>query len=444
MKYITNSIKKEDSRFILYPYPFEYMKKTNEEPETIKVEEGGVFTLNQTSLKEQADKFEYITNISSVKIGKAKGIYDIDIAILSLVYEDNKGREQDLFTSANRFCEYFTNTISKTSTCLAGKNPYLEYKQKNPNKGAVVRVSAADILNDTLYDSETNQLKFKLLIVPDYLTANEETIFSANYLTQEAVNIINKFRDLGGNIISFGKSGYILEMMGLIESDTYDKDYIIGTNANKQENIIYGCQDLYKETPEEQPDFLKQLICLGYKNRAVLVETYKVKNVPDNFESLIKYTNQELKLFYKEDGYPYDIDDSEQTFDYILVSKEEGDKGRIFLVNGNPEQNFYYFDNIRNMILYCMTKDYLYDLKIKFNLGEDNEEDLPIPAGEEGVQLLSTFKFYNLFDKEIKNFKLEILFANKIELKEVPTGCQLKTERASKYENKNLADFNLD
>ena len=126
MKYITNSIKKEDSRFILYPYPFEYMKKTSEEPENIKVEEGGVFTLNQTSLKEQADKFEYITNISSVKIGKAKGIYDIDIAILSLVYEDNKGREQDLFTSANRFCEYFTNTISKTSTCLAGKNPYLE------------------------------------------------------------------------------------------------------------------------------------------------------------------------------------------------------------------------------------------------------------------------------------------------------------------------------
>ena len=446
MSYIVNTVTKDDSKFILYPYPFEYVNKTKETPETIKVNEGGVFTLNQTGLKEQTKNFELIQNMSNVKIGKAKGLYDIDIAILSLVYEDNKGQEQDLFTDASRFCEYFTSQISKTSTCLDGKNPYLEYRQKNPNKGAVVRVSAKDILNNTLYDSATNQLKFRLLIIADYLTGNENTIFSNKYLTEEAVDIIYKYRELGGNIISFGKSGYILELMGLLPSGTYDKNYAIGTNANKRENIIYGCQDLYKETPEEQPDFLKQLICIGYKNRTVLSETYKMNSVPDNFEPLINHTNREGKLFYKQNGYQHDLTDKDLTFEYILVSNEEN-KGRIFIVNGNPEDNFYYFDNVRNMILYSMTRDFIFDLKIKFNSGDEIEgDDLPIPAGEEGVQLQVNYKFYNLYENPITNFKLEILFVKKVEIvvDDIPEGCQLKKEKATKYEDLNLEEFNLD
>ena len=449
MRYITNTVTKDDSKFILYPYPFEYTNKSKEVPETIKVNEGGVFTLNQTGLTQQTQYFQLIQNMSTVKIGKAKGIYDIDIAILSLTYKDSKEQEQDLFTDASRFCEYFTTQISKISTCLDGKNPYLEYKQKNPNKGAVVRVSAQDILNKTLYDPDTNQLKFKLLIISDYLTKNEQTIFSNKYLTNEAVNIIKKYRELGGNIISFGKSGYILELMGFIPSGTYDKDFSIGTNANKRENVIYGCQELYKESPEEQPDFLKQLICLGYKNRTVLSETYKMNSVPNNFKTLINYTNKEAKLFYKKDGYQYDITNKDETYEYILVSDEEQDKGRIFIVNGNPEENFYYFDNVRNMILYSMTKDYIYDLKIKFttpNAGNtaEVEDDLPIPAGEEGVQLQVDYKFYNLYENPITNFKLEILFVNKVEVVDIPEGCLLKKEKATKFESLNLTEFNLD
>ena len=195
MRFITNNIQKDDSRFILYPYPFDYTTKVDETIETKSSEEGGVFTLNQTALNGQT--FKYIQNISSVQIGKAKGIYDIDIAILSMVYVKN-GMEVDLLTEASNFCNYFQSTIAKTTSCLEGKVPYLEYKQKNPSKGAVVRVSAADILNQTLFDSTTKQLKFKLLIVPDYLTGNEETIFSANYLKNEAVEVIKEFRNLFG------------------------------------------------------------------------------------------------------------------------------------------------------------------------------------------------------------------------------------------------------
>ena len=432
MKFVTNNIKKEDSRFILYPYPFLY---------NTTVQDGGFFTLNQSALKGQS--FKYLENITNVQIGKAKGVYDIDIAILSMVYKKS-GMEVDLFTEASDYCNYFVTRIQKTTTCLEGKNPYLEYKQQNPNRGAIVRVSAVDILNETLFDSN-NQLKFKLLIIPDYLTGNEETIFSSNYLTDEAVKVIKKFRDLGGNIITSGKSGYLLERMELIPSGTYDKNYLLQTSAQEGKNTIEGCENLYKENPEQQPDFFKQLFCLGYKTRTILSATYKVNQVPENFESLIKYTNKELKLNYKQNDQIYDIRDENAKYDYILVSNESNDgKGRIFLINGNPVGNTYYFDNVRNIILYSMTKNFIYDLKIKFSSGEESDEDLPIPAGEEGVQLAASYKFYNLYETPISDFRLEILFAHKIELVQIPNECELKHETLPKYEESNLGEvFNI-
>ena len=110
MRFVVNNIRKDDSRFIIYPYFFEYENKTSENQEMIQVNEGGVFTLNQSALKGQT--FKYLQNISSVQISKAKGIYDIDIAILSMLY-DSDGQETDLFTEASTFCEYFVSTINK-------------------------------------------------------------------------------------------------------------------------------------------------------------------------------------------------------------------------------------------------------------------------------------------------------------------------------------------
>ena len=442
MRFVVNNIKKDDSRFILYPYAFDYKKKVNETQEELMTEdEGGVFSLNQSALNGQEAKFTSIQNITNAKISKAKGIYDIDIAILSMNYQ-LKGRDTDLFTESGLYCNYFVSTLGKISSCLDGKNAYLEYKLNNPTKGAIVRVSAKDLLNETLYDKTTSQLKFKLLIIPDYLSENEKTIFSNNYINAEAINVLNKFRELGGNILVSGKSGYLLEKIGLIPEGTYDKNFILGVNGDKTEPKIYGCQEIYKRTPDEQSDFLKQLLCMGYKNRTILTATYNLKNIPNNFENLIWYENSEKKLNYKSNGYQHDISNKSETFPYILISKEDGNKGRIFIVNGNPIKNTWYIENVRNMILYTMTRNVIYDLKIKFASTENTEEDLPIPAGEEGVQLLASYKFYNLFDKDISNFKLELLFANKIELVQIPTGCVLKNEYAAKYKEKNLTSFN--
>ena len=447
MKYVMNNIKKDDTKLILYPYPFEYQDKNKVEKD--KSDTGGFFTLNQTSLN--GGTFSYIKNISNVEIGRAKGIYDIDIAILSLLHESD-GREEDLFTESKLFCEYFVSTISKISTCIDGKNDYLEYKQRYPSKGAVVYVSGKDILNETLFDSLTGSLKFNLLIIPDYLTGNEETIFSENHLTAEAVEIIKKFRDLGGHIITSGKSGYILELMGILPVDTYDITRTISTQNSDSTNTIYGCQEIYGQSPLEQEDYLKQLICMGYQNKTYLSQIYKMKNIPSNFDSLIKLTNEDTKLVYKEGGYQHDIDDTTVTYDYLLVSKEEESKGRIFIVNGNPVKNLELFNNIRNIILYTMSKNVVYDLNIKFSTLKkdtnsessenlDEGEGIPIPAGEEGVQLETSYKLYNLYSSPLTNIKLDLLFANKIELVEKPDNCDLIYD--DKYIGvENIIEFN--
>ena len=57
-----------------------------------------------------------------------------------------------LFYEASTYCEYFDVTLNKLSSCLVGKKGYLEYKNNYPTKGAVVKVSHEDLLNDLLFD----------------------------------------------------------------------------------------------------------------------------------------------------------------------------------------------------------------------------------------------------------------------------------------------------
>ena len=430
LQFIWRNVKKEESKFILYPYKFTYRDKNSQ---VKNVDNGGVFTLNQTALDN--GRFAYIQNISSVQIGKAKGLYDIDIAILSIEHELN-GRETDLFKDASTYCEYFVNRVGKLSTCLKGKEGYLEYKQHYPSKGAVVRVSHEDLRNNTLY--EDGQLKFKLLIIPDYVTNTEETIL--DYYIKEGKNVILTFRQLGGHIIAEGKSGYLLEKMGLIPAGTYDNTFTLGSRSSNKDHLIYGCEDIYKDAPDDtiQDQYFKQLICMGYQTRTYLSQAFTIKNLPSDFESLIKYKNTESKkLFKKSEGVEEDITDSNALIDYIVVSKEDASsqKGRIFIVNGNPILNAYYINNIRNMILYAMTKNLIYDLQIKFETANSEEEDLPIPAGEEGIQLVTSMKILNLDEIAITNVEVNILFAKKIVLNS-PEGC-------TKVNDNKYADLNI-
>ena len=438
LKFLMSSVKKEESKFILYPYPFNYKDRNDE---IKKVENGGFFSLNETLLN--SGKFSYLQNISSVQIGKAKGLYDIDIAILSEIFNfyDN---DVDLFTESGHYCDYFVTQLYKLTSCLRGKEEYLKFKSNYPNRGAVVEISIDDLSNNILYDEE-QQLKFKLLIISDYLIGNEETIMAR--FTEEYVEILKKFRELGGHIIVSGKSGYLLELLKIFPEGTYNTTLTFHSKYRDYTNKIYGCENIYKSSPDEQQDFFKQLICMGYKDRTYLSQAFIMNKIPENFESYINYTNEEKTIYYKtNDGHILETDnDVNVKYHYLLVSKEEKTnngnlKGRIMLINGNPIKDMYYLGNVRNMILYAMSKNLIYDLKIKFNTFNSNEE-LPIPAGEEGVQLQTFFKLYNLGDYDMSNIDIDILIANNVELISEVENCIIK-ENDDKYKDLNISYLN--
>ena len=438
LKFLMSSVKKEESKFILYPYPFNYKDRNDE---IKKVENGGFFSLNETLLN--SGKFSYLQNISSVQIGKAKGLYDIDIAILSEIFNfyDN---DVDLFTESGHYCDYFVTQLYKLTSCLRGKEEYLKFKSNYPNRGAVVEISIDDLSNNILYDEE-QQLKFKLLIISDYLIGNEETIMAR--FTEEYVEILKKFRELGGHIIVSGKSGYLLELLKIFPEGTYNTTLTFHSKYRDYTNKIYGCENIYKSSPDEHQDFFKQLICMGYKDRTYLSQAFIMNKIPENFESYINYTNEEKTIYYKtNDGHILETDnDVNVKYHYLLVSKEEKTnngnlKGRIMLINGNPIKDMYYLGNVRNMILYAMSKNLIYDLKIKFNTFNSNEE-LPIPAGEEGVQLQTFFKLYNLGDYDMSNIDIDILIANNVELISEVENCIIK-ENDDKYKDLNISYLN--
>ena len=229
--------------------------------------------------------------------------------------------------------------------------------------------------------------------------------------------------------------------MGIIESGAYDNSFAIHTNHKDNLNKIIGCENIFKNSPEENSDYFKQLICLGYNAKTYLLQAFTMKKIPNDFESLISLTNQDGTMYMKKDGYITNIDDKTSQYDYILTSKDQNDgKGRIMIVNGNPIQHTSYIENIRNMIFYSMTKNIIFDLKIQFS-STNSEEDLPIPAGEEGVQLVSIFKIYNLEDTDITDVEINILLANKIEIISVVDGCNL-IEDNSKYASLNISSIN--
>ena len=436
LKFLMNSVKKEESKFILYPYPFNY---TDQNDQIKSVTNGGFFALNESLLT--GGKFEYLQNITSVQIGKAKGLYDIDVAILSHPYY-YYGKDVDLFTEVGLYCDYFVTQLYKLTSCLYGKEEYLKFKSNYPNKGSVAYVNNSDLLNYTLFDEE-GQLKFKLLIISDYLYGTEEVIIE-NCLKAEQINVIKKFRELGGHIIVSGKSGYLLELLGIFEPGTYNNSLTFHSFKKDRTNLIYGCEKIYKNSPDEQPDFFKQLICMGYKNRTYLNQAYIMKKIPENFESYINYTNEEKYIFYKKNGHPYKTNDTSINYNYLIISKEEKSedgklKGRMMIINGNPVRHMSYFEHVRNFILFAMSKNLIYDQKIIFSpTNSELDEDLPIPAGEEEVQLVVSYKLYNLYDVDMTNIEINILIANNVDIISTINDCQVITGD-NKYEYLNLS-----
>ena len=73
---------------------------------------------------------------------------------------------------------------------------------------------------------------FGLLIIPDHVFQTEDIIINA--WGSEGIQKIKDFINDGGNILATGKSGYILEKLGIISNGLYKTDkYLYYFNSNK-------------------------------------------------------------------------------------------------------------------------------------------------------------------------------------------------------------------
>ena len=439
------NIGKERTKYILYPYGFKYRNSSEtEEKQQLK---GGFFSLN-SSIIPSPEVYQKLANITDVQISKSKALYDIDIGIFTFETKLN-GNPTNLFSEANQICSFFSLSLSKVSECARDLDQLKEFRDKKPNKGQILMITP-DILLDTKFSFKSSENNFKLLIIPDHVIETEELILNA--WGTEGIQKIKDFVNNGGNILATGKSGYILEKLGLISEGYYNTNkflYYLDSSKDKDNALVglTGCDEIVTMTPSQQSDFIKQLMCMNTRKKIFLTSAYtmdKTKIEQKKELSVIMSLNPEdinSNLKYKLlDGNDAEIG-SDNYFPLVL-SKQENKKGALFIINGNlfPDSDYTY-QLMLNPMFYSMGKNIIFDAYVKYSDGM--EDNAPIPGGEEGVRLNCFFKFLNLIDLPVKDITVDVFIALKTEFVSPPEGCiKIKNDK-SKY-NLNLTDMNLD
>ena len=426
---IFENIGKDRSKYILYPYGFKYKKQNKdgilEENEQSK---GGFFSLDS---KLVPGGIKNIKNITTVEISKSKALYDLDIGIFS--YETtHENIKKDLFIEADSFCSFFSQSLPKVKTCSLTIKDFEENKKRYSNKGNLLLISPEILKND---DFDLNSFGF--LIIPDYILKTEDIILRA--WEQKGIDKIISFVNQGGNVLATGKSGFLLEKLGLIEEGSYITDKNLYYKENYGLVDIIGCEDIISKTPLEQNDFYKQTMCMNYLNKIYLTSIFTMKkalieekkelNVIINLSP--EYINDKL-IFNLDNGDDEGV--GENDYFPIILTKQEDKKGRITIINGNlfvnTENTFHL---IINPLLYSMGKNIIFDAYIKYE--SNTQEDMPIPGGEQGIILNCYFKFINLFEKGVSDVTVDIFIAIKTEFYDIPSGCVKVTNDKTKYIN---------
>lgn len=104
--FVYGNIRKHKSKYIFYPYAFDYSNKTNI---NIHSKSGGVFTLDETLVPQAQYEWwiaESLDNMTNVNIKQSKALYNIHIGIFRLDYPLN-GINTNLFQESDLYCNYF-------------------------------------------------------------------------------------------------------------------------------------------------------------------------------------------------------------------------------------------------------------------------------------------------------------------------------------------------
>ena len=420
-KLIFSNLKKIRSDYIIYPYKFDYNKNS----ENYIVDNGGVFTLNQTRFTNQ---YEYIKDITSVNISFAQALYDINIAVISFENE-----EIELFYESKKYCDFYKN-LGKT--CTSGISNFENNINNYKTKGTMILVNLQDLNRYSIVKTGTNQ--FDLLIIPDYLPEYELII--KEQLTDNIKNQISIFINNGGHILASGLSGYLLEILGIIESGTYSTDkFLFSTN-----NIVNlkGCESTINKNPnDEDNNFIHQFLCLGIQQKSFLNNSYLMNNILE-FETLlyIDKRNENLKYLTLDKTEEIDINVNEIDNDFPFILVKNGVKnGKIWIINGQALNNFNYASIIVNIIFYSMSKNIIYDFYIDYK-GLKNENNL-VPGNEEGIITNVHYNTYNFFTTTISNLEIDLFLPYGVEFKTIPSECIIEREYPKEINSMNTNEY---
>ena len=422
-QYIFTNVHQYSSNLVLYPYNFSYTQNGT----TTNFTKGAVFSTTPTSLPIQAqyNYFNSVATSTDVLFGKAKALYDINIAILSITafYEDIN---MELTYESSSYCNLLTNYLGKYNGCLNTD----QLKQflgdtKNTGKTALVMLNNTDISGNSslFYPDGTN--RYQLLIIPDIFQGSEDLITSSLGAVgiQKIINYLNQ----GGMVFASGKSGYLLEKWQILSAGTYNTNQLLSSVDSNLVVKLTGCGS-------QTSDFLTSLICLNTQvsdgnTYSYLLSAYFMNpQAASNLTVLQSYDTTSASLRKKSlTGTTSNLTPADLSFLPFATYLPVG-KGRAFMVNGNPLFKGNYNTIFYNYLMLAMSKNVMMDDYV----GLPN--NIPIPGGEAGFQLDLKISFINLYDTTVNDPVLHIYLNNFLSAPVIPDFCAPDTSNVSQID----------
>ncbi|KAJ3426543.1 hypothetical protein M0812_26109 [Anaeramoeba flamelloides] len=398
-QHVINQLRNYKSQFLIYPRPFSH----TQDSVTYNYQDGSIFDLKPDMPEEddEGDFFNYIEANTDIDLTNAKALYDTNIAVLRIV----EGR--DLTYEGVYYCDSLRTFLGKWDQCYTMK----EYQ-----------AMGSPYLGNTkflYFDAEDVQkylsTSYGLFILPDIARDSEDRIIEL--LGETGKSRIQSYVENGGTILASGKSGYLLEKLGLIVEGTFDAEKTL--QADGAIAATTGCgEDGFAASGSEE--FLHRTLCFGTREadnterQLPLLSAY----VPDASKDpdLTAYVNfngnaDSTQLSYKDkEGFSTNINGG--TFPAIL--RKPMGEGQMIVSLGSTAFKQSRYAWFYNIYFAAISRDLILDRVLPNEI---------IPALETySVTIEATFT--NYFTRQLNNVQLYVFSVKGTEFNTpIPSGC---------------------
>ena len=423
-RWIMAKTKQFSSSIVVYPYSYNYTPYDSIDY-TKHFDQGSFISLNPSEL--DAYNIGNKTN-KTLSINKARALFSSDIAILSVQGKFEDDDIIDYFYDGTDWCTYLYSL--GRGNCF-NYEEFLGLKSKNPGNVYLTKINDTDLKEGKLMNGDIP--RFGILIIPDFLYGVLNRL--KDRIGIDGFNKIKDFYDKGGVIFVTGKSGYLLEAKKeLVTPGTYDSSLLLSVDNNKRNTDMIGCKDTFNKVYEQGVnDFEKQMACLTIKTgtKVGLSTTFLTKKPDSSYTSLIQIdpAQKNLSLAKTDDFITKEIsDEDKKKLSLPLLSFKNNLKdGQIYLMNFNPMLEGASKNVAFNLLALAMSKELYLTSKVNMALN-DTLSDLPIPAGEAGVNLQVKTTIHNLNDEVVTNCKLYVFLPDNFGWTNTPDGCSLNQD----------------